>query len=244
MKGYVVWYCSVGRILFLCVRMWPCHPPEWHLLKRRTEELNATIEPTSFENAFNLHEKLQRLPQFQDVEGQRRCTTKHVFKRMQNDAKRCKTYPWCCLQSCTSPVLHNEERSAAWSSKTLCCQLSIFTVRASLCQQTRNCSFMPTKSRRFDLPSFQLPSTSINFHSLWLVIGHRRPCLWSSTWCLQHAGSCQMGFMGEIAAWLWLRHVEKRLLYAESLQTSFFFSLDSFWSICVFTAFMCLDVTV
>jgi len=81
------------------------------LLERRTEELNATIEPPSFENAFNLHEKLQRLWQFQDDDDQRRCTKKHVCKTMrhdQHDAKRMQNV-WVVL----SPVLHNEESSAA-----------------------------------------------------------------------------------------------------------------------------------
>ena len=68
----------------------PCHPLT---LERRTEELNATIEPPSFENDFNLHEKLQRLRQFQD-EGHRRCTTEHVSTHVsspiQNDAEGCR----------------------------------------------------------------------------------------------------------------------------------------------------------
>ena len=32
------------------------------------------------------------------------------------------------------------------------------------------------------------------------MTGYGRACIRSSTWCLQHAGSCQMGFMGKIAS--------------------------------------------
>ena len=47
-----------------------------------------------------------------------------------------------------------------------------------------------------------------------------------------------MGFMGEIAAWLWLRHVEKRLLYAESLQTSFFFIRFILKYLCIYCIYV------